>query len=545
MTRVPPALTSLTSRTGLRRVLLAYWVYNLVELAAWLVVVLWAYAEGGARLAGAAAVVQLIPSALLAPVLAGVGDRISRGTALVVAHGAVALATSLTALALVTDAPVGLVVAASTTITTTVAVVRPIHYATLPQLANSADELVSGNALSSGGEQFAFFAGPIVAGFGVELWGASAVMAAAVVASLLGTLLCVRLRLVAPPVVDDEPPGLRAAVEGLSALRGDWGSLALLLVLTTAFVLGGALDVLGVAFAETVLGRGESGAGLVVGAVGIGGMVGALCATALAWRRWLTPMIAGAGVVQGLAFAGVAIVTDLGPTMGLIALAGAGGAVLMVCGRTLLQRATDDRVLSRVFAVQESTSLLGLAVGTALAPILITLFSPSDAFLPVGLVAVAVVLLGSLMIRRLDARAVFRPIETGLLRAVPFFAVLPAYEIERLAQRARWADVDPGTVVVRQGDPGDWFFVISEGEFSVTVDGIVVPKVLAAGTGFGEIALLHHIPRTATITAITAGRLLSVRGHDFLAAVTGSPDGSSVAAEISANHLARDRLLRG
>ena len=303
MTRVPPALTALTSRTGLRRVLFAYWVYNLVEIAAWLVIVLWAYAEGGAQLAGFAAVVQLIPAALLATVLAGVGDRISRGTALVVAHGSVAVASSLTTLALVTDAPVGLVIAASTTITTTVAVVRPIHYATLPQLANSADELVSGYALSSGGEQFAFFAGPIVAGFGVELWGASAVMAGAAVASLIGTLLCVRLRLVAPPADDDEPAGLRAAVEGLIALRGDWGSLALLLVLATTFVLAGALDVLGVAFADTVLGRGESGAGLVVGAVGIGGMVGAVFATALAWRRRLTPMIAGAGIVQGLACA--------------------------------------------------------------------------------------------------------------------------------------------------------------------------------------------------------------------------------------------------
>ena len=73
----------------------------------------------------------------------------------------------------------------------------------------------------------------------------------------------------------------------------------------------------------------------------------------------------------------------------------------------------------------------------------------------------------------------------------------------------------------------------------------MLPKVLVAGTGFGEIALLHQIPRTATITAMTAGRLLAVGGYDFLAAVSGSPDGSSVAAEISANHLARDRLLRG
>jgi|GEM_PF-3401983 len=65
-----------------------------------------------------------------------------------------------------------------------------------------------------------------------------------------------------------------------------------------------------------------------------------------------------------------------------------------------------------------------------------------------------------------------------LLRAVPFFGVLPAYEIERLAQRGRWNQVDAGTVVVRQGEPGEWFFLIGDGEFGVDVDGVALAKVL-------------------------------------------------------------------
>ena len=124
---LPAALSALRSRNGLRRVLLAYGFYNFVELACWIGIVLWAYNVGGAALAGTSAVVQLIPSALMAPALASIGDRISRGTALVLAHGAVAVATLLTWVALVYDAPPWLVIAASTTITTTVAVVRPIH----------------------------------------------------------------------------------------------------------------------------------------------------------------------------------------------------------------------------------------------------------------------------------------------------------------------------------------------------------------------------------------------------------------------------------
>ena len=104
MRRLPPALTALASRTGLRRVLLAYGLYNLVEIASWIAIVMWAYSRGGAPLAGASAVIQLLPSAVLAPMLAGIGDRMSRGTALAVAHGAVAVATALTLLALAADA---------------------------------------------------------------------------------------------------------------------------------------------------------------------------------------------------------------------------------------------------------------------------------------------------------------------------------------------------------------------------------------------------------------------------------------------------------
>ena len=545
MRPLPSALSALGARTGLRRVLAAYLLYNLVEIACWLAIVMWAYGKGGAPLAGAAAVVQLLPSAILAPLLASVGDRVSRGTALAAAHAAVAVATLLTLVALAVDAPAWLVIVASTTITTTVAVVRPIHYATLPQLAFSADELVSGNALSAAGEQFAYFAGPLVAGVGVEYSGPAFVMALALVASVVGTLLCLGLRLVAPDSasVDDGQGGLRAAVDGLVALRADWGSLALLLLMTTTFVVGGALDVLGVAYSETVLGAGETGAGLIIGAVGVGGLVGAGIASGVAGRRYLTPAIVVAGLFSGGMLAMVSATSHLVLVMVLIAVSGLAEAVLMVCARTLLQRATDDAVLARVFAVQESASLLGLAVGAALAPLLIGWLSPAGAFLPLGILVAASVLAGSVWIRRLDARAVYRPRETQQLRHVPFFSALPAYELERLAQRARWVEAAQGDVVIRQGDDGHEFYVVDEGEFSVRVDGVLKAHRIGPRGSFGEIALLQDVARTATITALAPARLLVVDRPDFLAAVTGTGDGEAMAREVAAAHVLRDRQV--
>ena len=54
-------------------------------------------------------------------------------------------------------------------------------------------------------------------------------------------------------------------------------------------------------------------------------------------------------------------------------------------------------------------------------------------------------------------------------------------------------------------------------------------------------ALLHAVARTATVTALTPGRLLALGSDDFLAAVTGSPDGSAVAREVSRAYLEPDR----
>jgi CRP-like cAMP-binding protein len=63
---------------------------------------------------------------------------------------------------------------------------------------------------------------------------------------------------------------------------------------------------------------------------------------------------------------------------------------------------------------------------------------------------------------------------------------------------------------------------------------------LGVGEGFGEIALLHSVPRTATVTAVRPSRLLVVRSEDFLAAVTGSEDGQALARDVAATHVDRD-----
>ena len=70
---------------SLRRVLLAFIGFSLAEWGSWIAILVYAYGRGGAAEAGLAALVQLAPSAVVAPVAASLGDRMRRERALLVA----------------------------------------------------------------------------------------------------------------------------------------------------------------------------------------------------------------------------------------------------------------------------------------------------------------------------------------------------------------------------------------------------------------------------------------------------------------------------
>jgi hypothetical protein len=138
---------------------------------------------------------------------------------------------------------------------------------------------------------------------------------------------------------------------------------------------------------------------------------------------------------------------------------------------------------------------------------------------------------------RLDRTLAGPMAAVALLRSPPAFALLPPLEVERLALRLRTVRREPGEVVITQGEPGDWFGVVTEGELDVVVDGRHV-TVLRAGASFGEIALLHAIPRSATVTARTPVALQVLDHEPFLAAMRHQR------ARASADAVAAARLAR-
>lgn len=101
-----------------------------------------------------------------------------------------------------------------------------------------------------------------------------------------------------------------------------------------------------------------------------------------------------------------------------------------------------------------------------------------------------------------------------LLRTLPIFAGSSDEELGRIDAIVDEIEVEPGEMLVREGDPGEESFIIVSGTADVRIGGTVVAS-LGPGTFFGEMALLEGRPRSATVTAKEAMRLLVVSGDDF------------------------------
>jgi CRP-like cAMP-binding protein len=130
--------------------------------------------------------------------------------------------------------------------------------------------------------------------------------------------------------------------------------------------------------------------------------------------------------------------------------------------------------------------------------------------------------------------------EIGLLQRVPMLAPLPLPAIEQLARALEPIGVPAGQVLFRQGDPADRYYVIEQGAVDVVGDGRLVTK-LGPGDGFGEIALLRRVPRTAMVRAATDLQLHVLTSDRFLPVVTGFPSSAREAGASVEEMLDRFR----
>ncbi len=89
------------------------------------------------------------------------------------------------------------------------------------------------------------------------------------------------------------------------------------------------------------------------------------------------------------------------------------------------------------------------------------------------------------------------------LSRIELLSGLPGEQLAVLASRLEREEVEPGAAVVREGEPGDRFYVVLSGMLNVSQEGLGDRRLLRPGDSFGEVALAMGIPRTASVRAVT------------------------------------------
>jgi len=516
------AFTSNARNPDLRRAQLSFLGAWTAEWAFTVGLGIVAYRDGGATAVGVVGLLRMVPSALLAPLLSPLADRGRRERVLIVVSLLRAAATGAAAVVVGVGAPTQIVYALAVLSTIAATLYRPAHSALLPSLCHNGYELASANVVRGLLDSAATLVGPLLAALLLRVSGIPALFAAAAGASLFAAGLLLRLRYDAPP----RPSAQRdtnlvgSAVEGIGVVsRSRDLSLIMGLAVAQSFTRG-ALTVLTVVVAIDLLGTGEPGVGLLTAAIGAGAVLGSLSASLLVGTHRLGAWFAVGVLLWGLPVTLIGLYPHQVAAWCLLACVGVGNALIDLGGFTLLARLTAEDVLARVFGVLESLVALSIGVGAIVASLLVDEAGVRPALVIVGLLCPVLAVASWRRLRAMDRSIGVRDHDIDLLHGVTMLSPLPLPAIEQLARGLEQVDVPAGEIVVQQGDVGDRYFVIESGAVEVIGDGRVV-ATLGPGEGFGEIALLRRVRRTATVRATSELRLRALRPTRFLPVVLG------------------------
>lgn len=529
---------------SLAKALSALIAFSMAEWAAYIALAVYAFREGGTPRVGLVTTLTLVVAAVVAPIGSVLGDRYRRERVLILAYLGLTAGTGAVAFAMLAGLSPAVVYGAAIAAAAVLTLVRPTHNAVLPSLAPTPRDLTAAYAASGLIESACVMLGPLLAtaifAAGTSVSGPGLVNLALTALLAAGTVSVATIRRAHADdgdATDAAPaPSLRREIgEGLRASLHDPRPRLLVGLFGASSFLLGVIDVLIVVLAFEVLGTGDAGVGLLNVALGFGAILGASVAVVVTGRRRLFGAYRASLLTAGLPVAATAAVpVAAAPLFGLSA---GGMSVCYVVGVTMLQRLIPDAKLTRVFGVIESTYMAGEGIGALVASLAVGAIGSRWVLLGAGLALPFIGFVVRRGIAGLDVGVRVPEEEIAVLRRTPIFGVLPGPALERVARNAVPIDVAAGTTVIREGDGGDRYYMIGSGAFEVS-SGAEPLSRLEAGEGFGEIALLRDVPRTATVTALSDGRLLTLHRDEFLVALTGD---ARAAAHEQADRRLTDR----
>ena len=134
------------------------------------------------------------------------------------------------------------------------------------------------------------------------------------------------------------------------------------------------------------------------------------------------------------------------------------------------------------------------------------------------------------------------------LRRLPLLAGLPDSDLGWLAGRVETVNIEAGSNLIEEGQPGDAAYIVLDGEFEVIKRSghqDIVIAVRESGQVFGEMALIEHSPRTATVRAVRRSNVLKIGDEVFQQLLAQSPSASlSILQTVSQRLRQNDALLR-
>ncbi|HTC86547.1 MAG TPA: MFS transporter [Candidatus Acidoferrum sp.] len=509
-----------------------------------LLVIVYDKSNGDTVLLGVVGAARILPYVLLSVPAGIAADRFDRRLILLstdLARGAIMLGL---AAAVWFDGPLWVIVALSILATCFSSFFGPTIGAFLPSLVGDESRLGPANSAWASLDNLAFIVGPAVGGLLIAASGLS--LAFLLNAVSFGLVAVVLWRLPSTrgarpsPVAATDPPPEEAAAATRTPVNGAAPSMRPLLVpilglgllnVVGSFAFGG-LSILTVVLAGSAFG-GEEATGYLNAAIGVGGLIGAVIAGALVLRPRLAPPLLGGAALIGAGFAALGLVGSLGPALIAMAVASAGSLLVEVVDATIFQRVVPDAVRGRALGGIATAATLALAAGSFAYPVLAGTIGTQALLIGSGVAVIGAALVAAASVGAHATRA--EGPDEALLRHVaglPVFAGVAPGNLEAVLARRHMRDVKAGEVVIRQGDEPDRFAIIVEGRFDVTrhEPGVATEqqlRTMGPDEMFGEIGLLTRVPRTATVTAATDGRLLELDGADFLELVAAGPGLSS------------------
>jgi MFS family permease len=516
----------------LYNVALAVYVFDRTHSAAWV---------------GAMTLLRLVPYVLFAPIGGVIADRYERRAVLIYSDLLRMLVMGLLAVSVATNAPVLLIGFLALATTAAGTAYTPATSAFVPELVAEAD-LASANSLESFVQGISIVVGPGLGALLLALTTPTWCFVVNTATFALGALISLRIRTRGQPRVIESGEERRNRFgeelsEGAQVVR-DRGDVRVLISLGvgTQFIYGAQTVILVILAGERV-GHDASNVGFLYGALGVGGVIGAPVAARLARHARIGALALTALVCTSVAIVALIPVHEAYAAAALTFFVGIGQVVVEVITITMLQRNLERDVVGRVFGIGDALAVGAMILGSLLVAPFVSAFGFGPMLVLIGGLALAPVLIQMASLVNADRDSAFewahRSRIVADLSRVSLFSSLHAAALELLADRATKERFAVGETIIAKGDQAEHCYTVLHGEVAVRAEGPTseIIGTLHEDDFFGEIGLLHHTARTASVTAASDCVLYVIDADTFAAALDADASVGAVALEVAGRRL--------